>query len=285
MAVELYGPVGHCIYCGASPPPRLGGEHILLESSCIACGDVTGRFEQLVLRGGLRGIKERLGFASRTKGRPKALPLFIGEGAGTRFDVPVEDYPATVVLPHIVGPTLAPFPGAATSQKIPWGYIPPTDIGKLATTYGLTQFSPSSIDTFAFARMLAKIAHSFAVAQLGSESFVPFLPTFILSNDNCDFRLFMGTMELRPQLPAEIPTDGNHLGLLADEDAGGQEYITAIIQLFRSFDAPFYRVVIGQRISQFSGAIPACEPAPDELKGYGFQRIQFTISERTGSGF
>lgn len=61
-----YGPVGKCIYCAAPPPAvltdehiiplALGGEHLLLKASCKPCEKITGRFEGIVLRGGLRPI-------------------------------------------------------------------------------------------------------------------------------------------------------------------------------------------------------------------------------------
>jgi hypothetical protein len=284
-----YGPVGKCIYCGALPPEvltdehiiplALDGEYLLPKASCKPCEKITGRFEGIVLRGGLRPIKERRGFKSRTKNRPNTLPIFVGEEAGARVELPVEDYPATVILPHIPGPTLAPFPFSATEQGTPWGSVAPTNHDKVVARCG-TVFAVPGVNTFAFARMLAKIAHSFAAAMIGIGNFVPFLPPFILNDADCDYRTFMGTMTALPELPADMAKDGVHELLLAQEGIDGQEWITCIIGLFRDHESPYYRVVVGQMNGQFAGVIPECQPASEELKGWRFQRLQFTLSRQ-----
>src|ERR1700730_18119661 len=85
-----YKPVGRCIYCGSLEystdssrplaeehiiPLALGGDRILPEASCRKCERITGNFEQMALRGVLRGARVSLGLRSK-KGHPDTLPLY-----------------------------------------------------------------------------------------------------------------------------------------------------------------------------------------------------------------
>jgi hypothetical protein len=111
-----FPPVGRCIYCGATRysiddarpladehiiPFALNGDYVLPEASCRQCERTTGQFEQVALRGILRGARVLFDYPSR-KGHPETLPLYAhSAGDVFRIDVLAEHYPAIM---HIMAP-------------------------------------------------------------------------------------------------------------------------------------------------------------------------------------
>lgn len=109
------------------------------------------------------------------------------------------------------------------------------------------------MDTFSFARMLAKIAHALTVAQYGLRSFVPFLPDVILRNEGLLFLRFIGTVAGEGKLE-EGPVFHRLRGLV--EEADGRRFLTCHIQLLANFGSPTYRVVAGQLLDHFDPLMP-----------------------------
>ena len=102
--------------------------------------------------------------------------------------------------------------------------------------YGLTDFGLPSLDTDALCRVLAKIAHSYAVAELGLGGFTPLLREFIRGEGGDRFRYVGG--EFKPGAPGA----GLHeIGF----EQGVTGYLVVRIRLFASLGAPVYRVVVG----------------------------------------
>jgi hypothetical protein len=249
--------VGQCVYCCAEAadaplsdehilPLALGGHLILPAASCLQCAKITGTFEQRVLRGGLRGIKERLALPSRSKQRPTTLPLFCINGDEDKaVHVAVEHYPAQIILPHFVGPQIARFPDAPSVQRTPWVFFPQPDLDTPAAKYGITKFASNSLDTHSFARMLAKIALSGAVAELGTGRFVTGLPDIILNDRGVGYLALIGSIE-----GAWDREDGpvSHNWRFLREEVDSVGYLTCHLRLFANFGA---RVIVGQLMEDF----------------------------------
>lgn len=93
------------------------------------------------------------------------------------------------------------------------------------------------------ARTLAKIAHSFAVAELGWGSFNPIvqnIDTILCKTDDVAYTVG-GDMELKPPIP-----DAGHLTLasiLIRPD--GDPLLVVDVRLFASIDTPNFHVVVG----------------------------------------
>lgn len=88
-----------------------------------------------------------------------------------------------------------------------------------------------------FIRMVAKIAHSFAAAELGVDSFTPFLTELILRGMDKPWFLVGG----HPN-PGDAG-DGLHELTLEMTDNG----IFAVnVRLFAKFDPPAYKVIVGE---------------------------------------
>ena len=294
IAGTRYPPVGRCLYCGTVGetgrtltdehviPFALGGSVVLPEASCHKCAKVTGAFEAKVLRGGLRSIKERAGLSSRSKTRPATLPLFCVNGdENRRVDVALEDYPAVVILPHFVGPQIAPFADSPAVSDQPWLFVPQMDAAALREKYGISSWASNQMDSISFGRMLAKIAHGFAVALQGLDSFVPFLPDLILNDRGHEFLRFIGSMDSFGQVAGG---DIIHWFQLVAEVAGGQRYLTCHLRLFDSFGAPTYRIVVGQLQTDFNPMVtlPSHPVVVDERSANW--RIMISINDAGAEG-
>ncbi len=104
-----------------------------------------------------------------------------------------------------------------------------------------------------FARLLAKIAHSYAVAELGFGAFHSFLPPLILG-ESLNLPDFVGGVA--PLTPNENPFLGapgtqvkslieHYLNWEVVRAADQNTYLTVVIQLLQSY-APKYRVVVAR---------------------------------------
>jgi hypothetical protein len=129
----------------------------------------------------------------------------------------------------------------ATSTVDQWSYISNPDAVKQfpeGTRVGVIEFNERP-----YAKMLAKIAHAFACADSGVDSFEPLLPGFILGTDETDSHYFVGCFVR--DLPPEA--DALHRVHLETAELGdGRRYLVANMRLFAKFGAPQYHVVVGK---------------------------------------
>jgi len=261
--IDAYGypAVGKCIYCGTTKP-RLTKEHIvgrgiggtvtLGAASCAppqgvksklrpkTCSEITRDIEQFCFRNMLGHFRHHIGFPSSQ--RLRQLPLTTVTSAGRLIevrDVAVEDHPALFAVP-VFGPPGILSGTLGTDLCDSWGYVcNPNAVRNTpaGTSVGVTEFNAMT-----YARMLAKIAHAFAVADAGLHAFDPLLPDFILGKSSTHVALLVGCLER--DKPAE--PDVLHRVRLEDAILGnGRRYLVANIRLFAKFGAPQYHVVVG----------------------------------------
>ena len=256
---KKYPPVGRCIYCGTSDS-RLTDEHIIpfgLEgrtvfpkSSCLPCAKITGSVEQFCLRTMFGVARAHLGLGTRRpKERPPTFALRHKRHDGYLEAVPVKPDSQPILL-HLV--KLAP-PGIVVGEE-PKNVFEnaqsvislsrPADIlsKELPQFTGMNIQSPP-IEMSRFSRMLAKIAHSFAVAERGIDSFTPLLPELILGRYDTPSYL-VGRIMGSPI----VPPDGllHHLFLEYIRTDDGSEFLVANIRLFAILNTPHYHVVIAR---------------------------------------
>jgi hypothetical protein len=112
-----------------------------------------------------------------------------------------------------------------------------------------------------FARMLANIAHSFAIAEIGA--FIPYLSPVILGTELSYIGFVIGQTEMFPERGAG---ELHHIGLKCLPGVTGDplngEWVTVGITLFSYFSNITYSVVVG-RLS----------PTPTYLKWKGLSRL------------
>jgi hypothetical protein len=188
-----YSPVGKCIYCGTAEwesgsgrklgdehiiPLSIGGNLLLPQASCKRCERLTCQAETIALDNHLQGPRRYLGLKGRTPAHKqrRKLPLFV-PGAEEKVMVNVEDYPSTLYLPRLGNPPiLQPLVSQAEVPQPGWffqwfNYRE----GVLRSKYGVERWAAVAIDLPIFCRMLAKIGHAYAAANIGLDGFVPFL--------------------------------------------------------------------------------------------------------------
>jgi hypothetical protein len=244
-----YGPADSCIYCGASGhrvnltdehivPFGLNGQLILPRSSCEKCQEVTCEIERFCLR--RMFIQARAHFRMKTrrpKERPDQLPVIIGRGnqAKEQF-VPLLDHPfaaAMLILDQAGVISNLPMKTEFGLRAIYVFGAPDFQI-KLGT-FGPDAGLPFDLSADIFCRMLAKIAHAFAAAELGIDNFLSFLPPIILGESRF-ISHYVGTCEVAP--PSE-----NRLHRLMLHKVGRS--LRVRIRLFAAWGTPNYEVVVG----------------------------------------
>jgi len=177
----------------------------------------------------------------RPEERPSELQItLIDENKNTtKKTIQASEYP--LVIPGL----LLPPPGILTGEK-------PHDrmIGKfwasrenetadkfLSPGHG---FKLATFNNHVFMQMLAKIAHSFAVAEWGFHSFRPLLRDLIVGSSQTASYWVGGNGDPKP-----ADTGGLHRLELKRELRLGTEYVVCYVRLFANFGAPEYRVVVG----------------------------------------
>jgi hypothetical protein len=257
---KRFDPVGLCIYCGAAPPTPLTKEHIipqglgggliLPQSSCEKCRRITQKFEETSLRS-MSLLTYRLKaelvqhlheIPDRARQQPHFLLLPVPEGApgilaGRPLGTPMRYH---LQLAANVVPTRLP-----------------------------------NVDVISYFRMIAKIAHSFAVSQIGIDGFDAHLPHIILGNQPVMIPYLIGisdaTLPVRPNaLSHQIG-----LGLIA---WGGGHLVRVRVQLFAFNRGPAYDAVAGTlSISQehFESRVHALlDPNPGSIPRRPFDKTR-----------
>jgi hypothetical protein len=265
---KTYAPVGCCIYCGATEwsaqqPRKLGDEHIipeglggglvLPEASCKACEAITSAVELEWLRGAYYTARVQKGLGKKKKRPPRFLPLqILRDGQATWESISLEKYPAMVVTLLFDEPEI--LSGCAPVEKVlsggvAIGTLP--NFGQLLKPYldqGAVTFAPprSSATSTHLGRMLAKIAHSYAVGELGITGFKPFLVDIILGTDTRHLSHYIGgTREVPPESEKNYEIE-----LTAIDAVEFSTYLVVKIRLLSNVQGmPEYWVVVGERLS------------------------------------
>lgn len=247
-------PTDQCIYCGSVErltkehivPSGLGGTDFLPKASCPECAKKTGSDEQYCLRTMFWGIRKHLGLQSahKHKDQPQEFIVkIISKGVSVKdVSVPPVDEPLLFTM-GIFDP-----PGILLGRK------PSRDIDMamwMFTTESLQEefraldgigFVTRPFHPLRFSRMLAKIAHAKAVAELGLHGFKPHLPDLILGKSETA-QHWVGCYSGEPIGAEEKVLHRLHLEW---HEFNGRTYVTANIRLFAQLGAPTYWVVVGE---------------------------------------
>jgi hypothetical protein len=247
---QTFEPVNQCIYCGGLVgltrehilPIGLGGGLILPRASCPACQAITKEIETKCQRGHLLPYRREFGLVRHPHELPKLIPIQID---GHVRLVDPEKVPSFLILPKLLD-----FPGIVTggvpgaSMRYQFRLIGnQAEMRKLAGALGGHITGTTNVDTDAFLRMLAKIAHGFAVSQLGLNGFDPELPPFILGQSP-DLAPYLLGNSFWPDIPI-VPGHLSHQLGLTTIPWGDQHQVAVRIQLFAAHGAPSYTVIAG----------------------------------------
>lgn len=252
---KVYPTVRRCIYCGATDAPLgkehiipygLGGDLILPRASCKTCGDITGPLEQTCLRTMLGPARIRLGIQTRNpEDRRKEVKLHFlhPDGRITYEMFPAENLPYALWAYEL--PPIGLFedrePTTRTIGKV-WLKNLQQDLSAFAARPDGAVPLLAQASQYKFLRMIAKIAHSYAVAEEGLHSFNPMLLDFILGRPTHHGPHWIGGVDPRPEF------EGSPLHVLDSfrHTVDGADYLMARIYLFYGYGAPAYEVVVGE---------------------------------------
>jgi hypothetical protein len=250
---RVIGKADACIYCGSTEalqdehiiPFGLEGEYVLADASCPTCAAITSRFERAILRHALLSTRTRLNLRTRRPhDRPERLRVVQErDGRRSESDVPVAEHPTHLALPVFDLPAFLRGDVAPNLRSVPphvW-IVPVGSVTMQEASahaggdyFGIRE----EIDVYAFARLLAKIAHGFlAAADLGDVEV--FLPSGILGAGEGIGRWVGGAPD------RTLPDIGLHHVAINLVDGTVQ----VRIKLFAQLGGPEYLVVAGRLIN------------------------------------
>lgn len=252
-----YEPIGHCIYCGSTNnlsdehivPYGLGGNLILPLSSCKNCSNITSKFELAVLRGSMQPARVYCEIQSRNKheSAPNKYSLVVERNNEIEtIEVPLNDYPILVTFPIFSVPGYLKddkrtkgilLDGSAT---ISFGTHPEDVIKKFNATRLVIK--PAGDKPTDFARMIAKIAFSMAVAT-GAFGCIDYSKSFVLPailGESDDIGHWVGTIT-EPIRSAKYHT--NRVIIYPDEEKG---LLIGDVQIFSNSETPRYGVILSE---------------------------------------
>ena len=261
MTEIKYKPVGHCIYCSRADvklsdehiiPLGLNGTFILPNASCKKCADVTSRIKHDLLRGEMRQVRAALSFKTR---RPKEMPttfplLVTRNGVEEKLEVPFRDQLIILPLPLYAEPAfIKPYDyakGIAVTgiQTVRFGDQPE----ELLKRHNAEKVAlETRLDHNLFARLLAKIAYSLAVAELGSENIglVYVLPTIFGNMEQCGRWVGSSDKVLTPESP-DIQHASTVQTYRMSDDKEARSIIVVLLKLFANVPSPGYVVIVGE---------------------------------------
>jgi hypothetical protein len=259
---KIYAPARVCIYCGAKRysinrvklgeehivPFCINGSHILPLASCMKCESITGFLEQQLFgqHGHFRAARSALSTKSRSA-RPakvfQTIPLFLTESEScqkVRINVP-RDY-----APHFIFDIeVDALPGLLIDQSedvFPEGRIK-LKIRQLNSSAKFpigVPIGPPGIKLANFFRLPAKIAHSFATAELGVGAFRPLLLDYIKDRHAKDvpWRLVGGAR-------GEGPSDKDYEISWREQTVQGVKHVVVEMRLLARLNFPKFIVVVG----------------------------------------
>jgi hypothetical protein len=275
--------IGKCIYCGATEfvpgsgrklseehvvSEGLGGSLVLPEASCEACANKTKKIEGNVLRTVLWAPRRHLKIRGKKRKRAESLyPVTaIVDGKDVVMHLPLDAHPTMLFLMVFNAPGIlcARTVGRSGIQGA-WAQ----ELGNRVQGFvnrGVRNFASPSMDTVRFCQLLAKIAHGFAVAELGLDGFMPMLPPFILRE--------FGAKENWPNCYHVV--GGNPFDWAPDEALhvlgwgfpdSGHQYLVVLIRLFANLGAPIFQVVVGEVTEEQKARAIALGEARERTRG------------------
>jgi hypothetical protein len=236
-------------------PLGLGGNLLFERASCKACAKITGKVEQACLRTMFAPLRVRMGFPTRRpKEQKREEPLFVItlDGRTESKSITLLEHPAAICLMRIEPPRLL-FGLPTLRDKFNgdlWWTVLQDDATEKIKQHGGKGLRIASFNPALFARMLAKIAHAFAVAEQGFDKITPLLPEIIRGETDNFADLIGGDMLVPPAVDAlhrlhlevgwKEGVDYTTRGL-----PGDIQFLVVHVRLFALLGTPQYHVVVG----------------------------------------
>ncbi len=220
---------------------------ILPKASCPTCATITGEVERFCLKLMYGPLRNRLNLPTRHKDkRLSNLPLELKKLDGNKEFriIPSENFPIIALGYNFPAPGLLQNiePNGAYEGTLIVRYIE-SELQEFMKPEG-QRVKLGSFSVQVFCQMLAKIAHSYAIANLGENAFHPLLPDLILGKSLTPQFLVGGDVYSTPSEQNSVLHDIFLQNCLSN----GIEYILVGIQLFAFMGMPRYHVVVGEKL-------------------------------------
>lgn len=266
---RVTGP-GRCIYCGSGNvtltdehviPFALAANTIILERACcVDCQRTIQPYEQEVLAKQLGTFRAQVGAPSRTrKNRSNTKEMHfleVNKDGKTIRDlgirtVPIDEVPMMLTLWNPPPPTLL-IPNVESQNDLgqPWWVADQSAVKALCEKIAVETESDrvavklADVSRISFLRFLAKTAHAYAVAELGLDSFRPFL-TGIVLNKSDELGKYVGTGA--PSAPfSDDPSQTFQISLGSLPTDYQREMIGVRICIYPMLKTPEYFVIVGE---------------------------------------
>jgi HNH endonuclease len=262
VADHLYDPVKRCIYCGVEVlppgvrrftdehiiPGALGGNLVLQEASCKKCQSIINtQFERPILlkEWGYLRIKRNFPIRNHRK-RKGAAPtrVELTRKNGQRFFISPVDYSCPVPLYKFK--TARIFTGQPRiNDNLQWSADILTDheeekamINRFPEWDGCHAILSRPYE---FARLIAKISHSYCVAELGFDAFTPWLTEIIRNLSDDYFQFIGGSFDSQDAIPG-----GDHVTNISFRVLTPLTLmVVADVRLFSQIRTPAYHAAVG----------------------------------------
>jgi len=175
--------------------------------------------------------------------RPKTLARIYEDPDGTRHfeEVLPEDHHGSIMIAAPPPPVLIAHMFPPTTGWRIWIHGQEKGLTDLPLNRRLIA---AEFNSLPFSRMIAKIALSFAMTVYKMGAFTPLLTDLILEKTE-NWGEYVGGSPVEP-----APTDAGHRIQLNRRFVGEDLYLSALVQLFASLNAPVFAAVVGK----FEGA-------------------------------
>lgn len=270
---KSYPEVGHCIYCGRKSyslsrarlgdehivPEALGGSVLLPRASCQKCEGIINKWEQFCHKQMMLAFRIKLNLPSkRLKDRPNEIMALVERNGIWRTEgVLPDEFPLVLMVPKFPTPemirphrlnkseleTFFVYPKGfnlseaelfASNDRYGHGQIHVRiESGKILSESGKTNANR-------FARMVAKIAYAYGIAELGPEGFSEFITPVILGDNRYPVEWYVGGDS--DEIPA---SQDRHELTISHVPVHGRTFVVVGVRLFADLGWPQYRCVIG----------------------------------------
>jgi hypothetical protein len=257
MSEVIYDPIMQCIYCGDASselsdehiiPYSLGGVLVLPKSSCRKCAHITHKFEGVCARQIFGKFRAKHNLPTRRpKERSKFLQVgtILPDGMTKKIEIPVSEHPTELFVFkfHRAYALEGLPPNVDTPHWVPVAICDNEELNAFQEKYkwdGIIQFKASVNE---YAKMLAKIGHSYAVANIGLGLFKPIALDLIMGRTTNIAYAVGGDFDIEPAV-----LGGKHIlqmGVQVDP-VRSRFFVVVNIRLFSSCGMPSYHVVVGQ---------------------------------------
>jgi hypothetical protein len=255
---HFYPSVKQCIYCGETELPagvsRFGDEHIiplalggsliLPEASCKTCERIINReIETPVLSHEWGYLRSKREFPTRNKKKRKTH-VIVHRHDGSSMKVPVADYPSPVPLYKFGEPRIFTGLPFGTDHLRRTMEILGDHDGEAEMRRRHPDWNGHHVlraQPYPFARLLAKIAYGYVVAEWGLGGFDPLGLDIILGRSDDYFYTVGGSWDIAEPIPG-----GDHItDILLHVLSPTRLQIRVNIRLFSKVRMPSYVVVVG----------------------------------------